>query len=282
MSEWLLTHHVNLQWWVWVCSFGLVAVWESFRPRRALATPTPSRWLRNVSLAMLSTLLAQICLPLAAISVAIIAEQEAWGLFNRVSLPPWLSCALAVLIIDLSAYWVHRLFHSVPLFWRFHKVHHSELDVDCSTAARHHPFEFLAVSAVVLLVIATIGASPLAVLISIVLGSVAAMFNHGNLAIPVSLDRILRLILVTPDMHRVHHSAVHLESNHNFGNLFPWWDHLFLTYQAQPHAGHEAMEIGIAEICTVEEVRLWKLLLLPFRVPRGVDPTHVTLARGSR
>ena len=267
MSQWLLAHHIDLQWWVWLGSFGLVAVWESFRPRRVPTTPTASRWLSNVSLTGLSMLLATVCLPLAAITFAIVAEQKEWGLFNRLSLPLWLSCALAVLILDLSAYWVHRLFHTVPAFWRLHKVHHSELDVDCSTAVRHHPIEFLLVSGAILLVIAAIGASPLAVLISVILGTVAAVFSHGNVATPRELDKILRRIVVTPDMHRVHHSAAHRESNHNFGNLFPLWDHLFSTYQAQPRAGHENMEIGIAEIRTVEDVRLWKLLVLPFKGP---------------
>ena len=265
MSEWLVAHHIDLQWWVWVGSFGFVAVWESFRPRRVLTTPTASRWLSNVSLTGLGTLLAQVCLPLAAVSFAIFAEHKEWGLFNRISLPPWVSGAFAVLILDLSSYWAHRLFHTVPVFWRLHKVHHSELDVDCSTATRHHPFEILFISGLLLLVIATIGASPVAVLISIILSTLAAAFSHGNVAIPASLDKILRGVVVTPDMHRVHHSVVHVESNHNFGNLFPWWDYLFLTYQAQPRAGHERMDVGVAELRTVNEVRLWKLLVLPFR-----------------
>jgi len=267
MTEWLIASQAQVQSWLWLGSFGLVAVWESFGPRRphTSGTATAARWFNNITLTALGALLVQVCLPFAAFAFATLAQQKGWGILNRVHLPLWLSCALAVLIMDLGAYCIHRLFHAVPALWRCHKVHHSELEVDCSTAIRHHPLEFLLVAAANLALIAVIGAPPLAILIATVLGAVAAVFNHGNVAIAPPLEHILRRIVVTPDLHRVHHSVVPVESNRNFANLFPWWDHLFSTYQSQPRVAHETMELGLSEARAAKDVTLWKILLLPFR-----------------
>jgi sterol desaturase/sphingolipid hydroxylase (fatty acid hydroxylase superfamily) len=190
-------------------------------------------------------------------------QERGWGLFNYLTLPMWLSCILAVLMLDLGTYAVHRLFHT-RLLWRYHKVHHCDLDVDCGTAIRHHPIESVLVLGIELIIIASIGATPLAVLIAVTLAAVAAVFNHGNLAIPESIDRLVRRLLVTPDMHRIHHSAIVHESNSNFSNLFPWWDHLFSTYRYEPQLGHESMTLGLEEVRTTKDVTLWRLLAMPF------------------
>ena len=266
MTDWLVARHEQLQLYLWLGSFVLVALWESFQPRREFSSGTGIRWLTNVGLMALGFLLARVALPFAAYSFALFAQTRGWGLFNQLSLPTWLACVIAVLMLDLGNYGVHRLFHVVPVLWRCHKIHHSDLDVDCGTAIRHHPIEFVIALGADLLIIAAIGAPPAAVLIATVVGAIASVFNHGNVMLPATLDRPVRRILVTPDMHRIHHSALIAEINSNFSNLLPWWDHLFATYREEPEAGHELMELGLSEARTPGDVTLWKLLAMPFRV----------------
>lgn len=268
MTSWLTEHHAQLQWYTFVGAFALVAAWESFKPRRRLHTGTGVRWFNNIALASLALMLAQFCLPLAAFSAALLTEERGWGLLNHVSLPLWLSCVLTVLILDLANYGTHRLLHVIPVFWRFHKIHHTDLDVDCVTAVRHHPVESLIAAGVDVAIVISIGAPPVAVVIAVALRAAAAVFDHGNVAVPATVDRLLRRVVVTPDMHRIHHSVVVAEGNRNFGNLFTWWDHVFSTYQAQPRGGHEKLELGIAEARAAADVTLWKLLAMPFRRPR--------------
>jgi sterol desaturase/sphingolipid hydroxylase (fatty acid hydroxylase superfamily) len=265
MTDWLLANQAQLQTYLMLGSFGGVAIWESFAARRPFAKPLGARWFNNLALAALGLLLIRFCVPLATFAFAMLAEQQGWGLLNRLTLPLWLSCALGVMVMDLALYAEHRLFHAVPLLWRFHRIHHSDLDVDCGTAIRHHPVETLAGLAFEIAIIWTLGIPPLAVLVAAALIAVASVFNHGNVALRPSADRLLRRLVVTPDMHRVHHSANVAESNSNFTMLLPWWDHLFSTYQRQPLLGHERMELGIAEARTAGDVTLLKLLALPFR-----------------
>jgi sterol desaturase/sphingolipid hydroxylase (fatty acid hydroxylase superfamily) len=276
MTSWLFEHQAQLQWYLWLGSFALVAVWESFKPRRQLITATGARWFNNIALTSLGALLAQFCLPLAAFAFAVLAEERGWGLFNQLSLPFWLSCVLAVLIMDFATYGIHRLFHVIPALWRCHKIHHTDLDVDCGTAIRHHPIEFLIAAGADLAIIGAIGAPPLAVFIAVALGAVASVFNHGNVAIPATVDRLLRRIVVTPDMHRIHHSVVTVESNRNFANLFTWWDYLFSTYQGEPRRGHEGMDLGVGEARAAADVTFWQLLAMPFRHPHSAVKTPST------
>jgi sterol desaturase/sphingolipid hydroxylase (fatty acid hydroxylase superfamily) len=268
MASWLLLHQAQVQSYLWLGSFIGIALWESFQPRRDLGPATGARWFNNIALTGAGFLLTRLCLPVAAFSFAVLGQERGWGLFNSVSLPTWLSCALAVLMLDLGTYAVHRLFHT-RLLWRYHKIHHCDLDVDCGTAIRHHPIESVLALGVELVIIAAIGAPPLAVLIAVTLAAVAAVFNHGNVAIPETTDRLLRRFVVTPDMHRIHHSAMIDESNRNFSNLLPWWDHLFSTYRQQPQLGHEAMHLGLDEARTTADVTLWKLLAMPFFAPKS-------------
>ena len=265
MTNWLFEHQAQLEWYLWLGSFALIAIWESFKPRRRLITATAARWFNNIALTSLGVLLAQFCLPLASFAFAGLAEERGWGLFNQLSLPLWLSCVLAVLILDFATYGIHRLFHVIPDLWRCHKIHHSDLDVDCTTAIRHHPIEFLTTAAAHLAIIGAIGAPPLAAFTAVALGAVASVFNHGNVTIPATIDRLVRRILVTPDMHRIHHSVVVAEGNRNFGNLFTWWDYLFSTYQGEPRHGHDGMDLGIGEARTAADVTVLQLLAMPFR-----------------
>jgi sterol desaturase/sphingolipid hydroxylase (fatty acid hydroxylase superfamily) len=265
MTDWLLTHQATLQSYVVLGAFGCAAVWETFRPRRPFATPLGMRWCNQLALTALGFLIVRLCLPFAPLALAILAQQEGWGLFNQVAPPAWLTLTLGVIVIDLAGYAQHRLFHAVPLLWRFHQIHHSDLDVDCGTAIRHHPLETLAGQAVNLALIAVLGIPPLAVLLALGLGGIASVLNHANVALPAPADRLLRWLVVTPDMHRIHHSADFAESNRNFANLFPWWDRLFATYQREPGLGHAEMPLGLAELRCPSDVTLWKLLALPFR-----------------
>jgi sterol desaturase/sphingolipid hydroxylase (fatty acid hydroxylase superfamily) len=260
-------------------SFGCAAVWETFLPRRPFALPLGQRWFHQIALTALGSLLCRLCLPLAAFSVAVLVQREGWGLFNQLPLPSWASLVLGVIAIDLGSYAQHRLFHAAPLLWRFHQIHHSDLDVDCGTAIRHHPAETLVAQAFEMLMIAALGLAPLAVLIAVALGGIASVFNHANVALPQSVDRVLRWLVVTPDMHRIHHSADIVESNTNFANVFPWWDRLFSTYRHEPLLGQARMALGLAEMRAAGDLTLWKLLALPFRAPRPPAYPAIRLGR---
>jgi sterol desaturase/sphingolipid hydroxylase (fatty acid hydroxylase superfamily) len=194
-----------------------------------------------------------------------VVEARGWGLFNVFAVPSWLAIAVSIVLLDLVIYLQHVAFHYIPAFWRLHRMHHADLEFDVTTGARFHPIEIALSMLLKFAVVATLGVPPLAVLLFEVLLNATAMFNHANVRVPLGLDRILRLIVVTPDMHRVHHSAVVNETNSNFGFNLPWWDRLFRTYRAQPALGHDAMTIGIAEIRDPAEQRLDRMLSQPFR-----------------
>ena len=279
MANWLLDHQAQLASYLLLGSFAGAAVWETFRPRRPFALPLGVRWFHQLALTALGSLVVRLCLPLAAFSLAVLAQQQGWGLFNRLPLPPWASLILGVIAIDLGSYAQHRLFHAVPLLWRVHRIHHSDLDVDCGTAIRHHPVETLVGQVFDLALIAALGLSPLAVLVALTLGGVASVFNHANIALPRPADSLLRWLIVTPDMHRIHHSAELVESNRNFANLFSGWDRLFSTYQREPRLGHVRMALGLAEARAAGDLTLWKLLALPLRPLRAPEYAVVRSGR---
>ena len=272
MAEWLVAHQATAQFYALLTAFAVVAVWESFRPRRSVSTSTPARWFNNLALAGIGGVVARLFFPLVGVAFAVLAEQRGWGLFNVVPTPAWLSFVVAVVAIDCARYLLHRLSHAAPMLWRMHKVHHSELDVDCATAVRHHPLEYLFVSGAELVVIASLGAPPLAVLAVSILTTVMSIFNHGNVVVSANTDRLLRRVVVTPDMHRIHHSIQDDECNANFAMVFSWWDRLFRTWCEAPRLGHEHMSLGIAEARSAGDVTLHKLLLLPFRRESAATP----------
>jgi len=250
-----------------ICFFfilSFIAAWELISPRRRLTVSKSGRWFINLSIVFLDSLLLKILFPVAAMGVAAGAQNHGWGLFNVLQLPGWLSVLAAVLLLDLIIYLQHVMFHAVPLLWRFHMVHHADLDYDVTTGLCFHPLEIVLSMGIKMAVVSAFGIPVLAVLIFEVILNGTAMFNHGNIYLPEQLDRSLRLLLVTPDMHRVHHSVTIRETNSNFGFSFPWWDRLFGTYRDQPVAGHEKMTIGITPFRTEKQVTLLRLLLLPF------------------
>jgi sterol desaturase/sphingolipid hydroxylase (fatty acid hydroxylase superfamily) len=279
MEDWLLAHQPGLQSGVLLAIIGCILAWETWLPRRAFAVPLGRRWFNQLALWMVGSLAVRLIIPLAAFSLAVWAQREGWGLLNVIALPPWLALLLGVLAIDLGIYGLHRLLHAVPFLWRFHQIHHGDLDVDCGTALRHHPVETLITQAFDLAVIAAIGVPPLAVLVGITLTGVASLFNHGNIAVPHAAERVLRWLFVTPDMHRIHHSIDIGESNRNFANILPCWDHLFSTYRREPMLGQTQMALGLAEARSERDFSLWKLLALPFRRRGPAAYAEVRLGR---
>jgi sterol desaturase/sphingolipid hydroxylase (fatty acid hydroxylase superfamily) len=251
----------------------LMALWEALAPRRLLSVARPARWASNLGLVALDTLAVRFLVPLGAVGVAVLAAERGWGLFNNVALPGWLAVALSVVALDLAIYLQHLMFHAVPLLWRLHMVHHADLDVDATTGVRFHTLEILLSLFLKMAAVALLGAPALGVVAFEVLLNATSLFNHGNVRLPAWLDRPLRLLVVTPEMHRVHHSAAPGETNSNFGFNLPWWDYLFGTYRARPAAGHEGMTLGLAQFRDEHVAdRLHWLLLLPFVGPPGGYP----------
>jgi sterol desaturase/sphingolipid hydroxylase (fatty acid hydroxylase superfamily) len=213
--------------------------------------------------------------PTTAVGLALVAESQGWGLLHATNLPAWVSVLLAVAALDLAIYLQHVLFHAVPVLWRLHRMHHADLEIDVTTGARFHPIEILLSMGIKLGVVAALGAPAVAVFVFEVLLNATSMFNHSNVRMPAWLDRVLRWVVVTPDMHRVHHSIVVRETNSNFGFNLPWWDRLFGTYRDRPTAGHETMIIGIEQFREPAEQRLDRMLTQPFRE----DDTRYALGR---
>jgi sterol desaturase/sphingolipid hydroxylase (fatty acid hydroxylase superfamily) len=252
-----------------LAAFAGLALWESLAPRRERAFSRRARWPHNAGLLLVDVAVLRIAAPGVAIAVALAGEAHGWGLINAVGLPGWVAVPLAVVALDLAIYFQHVTFHAVPVLWRLHRVHHSDLDVDVTTGTRFHPIEILVSTGVKCAAVAAIGAPAVAVLMFEGLLNATAMFNHANARLPAGLDRLLRWLVVTPDMHRVHHSVVYNESSSNFGFNLPWWDRLFGTYQAQPAAGHERMTLGVDAFRTQADLRLDRLLVQPFRDTPG-------------
>ena len=247
-----------------VAVFVLLAAAEALFPRRDRAIIRRWRWPTNIALVVLNALLVRAALPVTAVSMALVAEQRGWGLLHAVGpLPTLLAIGVAVVLLDIAIYLQHVLFHAVPVLWRLHRMHHADIDVDVTTGSRFHPGEILLSMLLKLASISALGASPLAVVSFEVLLNIGSMFDHANLRLPSGADRVLRLFVVTPDMHRVHHSAAAVETNTNFGFTFPWWDYLCGTYRAQPAAGHEAMTVGLPCFRDPTYLRLDKTLLQP-------------------
>jgi sterol desaturase/sphingolipid hydroxylase (fatty acid hydroxylase superfamily) len=203
------------------------------------------------------------------VGLALLAEKRGWGLLNNLLISPWMGVVASVVLLNLAIYLQHVTFHAAPALWCIHRMHHADLDFDVTTGARFHPIEIVLSMLVKFGALAPLGAPALGVLIFEVLLNATSMFNHGNVRIAVGLDRYLRWLVVTPDMHRVHHSVVVNETNSNFGFNLPWWDRLLGTYRDQPAAGHEGMTIGIEQFRAMRELRLDRMLLQPFRGPAG-------------
>ncbi|MGV3605743.1 MAG: sterol desaturase family protein [Planctomycetaceae bacterium] len=256
--------------------FFVMALAEWLLPRRKLTARKLPRWGSNLALVVLNTVAARFLIPLTAVTTAMSAQSYEFGLLNLFSFSVIVKVVLAVAFLDFAIYLQHVLFHAIPIFWKLHRVHHADLDLDVTSGLRFHTLEILLSALIKLGVIGLLGAPPLAVVIFEVVLNATAMFNHSNVHLPLGLDRVLRLVLVTPDMHRVHHSVDRSETNSNFGFNLPWWDYFFGTYCDQPALGHEQMVIGMAEVRDEQQAcRLPAMLTMPFiklKRPPEADP----------
>lgn len=279
-NEFALAYEPAIRLAAFIGVFALMAVWETAAPRRVRSLPRWARWPHNLALVVLNSIVVRLLFPLAAVSFAALAAARGWGVFNAVELPFWLALVLSIMVLDLAIYLQHVMFHAVPALWRLHRVHHADLDFDVTTGARFHPVEIVLSMLIKFAVIALLGAPAVAVLLFEVFLNAAAMFNHSNVRIPLSVDRVLRWLIVTPDMHRIHHSVVRRETDSNFGFNLSLWDRLLGTYRHFPIAGQEAMVIGIPEFrAPAQCATLTGMLALPFRgeardIPVDLNPRH--------
>lgn len=258
--------------------FLLMAVWEVAAPRRALTTSKPKRWFANIAIVVLNTIVARLLFSTTAIAAAVIVGQKGWGLLNLLAWPPWLLSITALVTLDLILYLQHVMFHALPFFWRFHMMHHADLDVDVTTGARFHPVEIVFSMLIKLAAVVLIGPPPAAVLAFEVVLNATSMFNHGNVRMPEPLDRFLRWVIVTPDMHRIHHSVIRQETNSNFGFNLPWWDRWLGTYRPDPEKGQTGITLGLDQFRNPQHLTLLWMLALPLIGQTGGYP----LNRGDR
>ena len=252
-----------------VAVFAVIAAWEVFAPRRRLAAGRLLRWPSNLGIVVVDALAIRLVVPAAAVGASLYAAGHGIGLFHYLSLRLSLAALLGFLVLDLIIYAQHIVFHRVPWLWRLHRMHHADLDIDVTTGLRFHPFEILISLGIKIAAVLAFGIPPVAVFVFEVVLNASSMFNHSNVSMPPRLDRILRLVLVTPDMHRVHHSVVRAETDSNFGFNLPWWDRLFGTYRREPRAGHNGMTIGLPVFRDTRELRLDRMLTQPFRSDRN-------------
>jgi sterol desaturase/sphingolipid hydroxylase (fatty acid hydroxylase superfamily) len=269
-----MQHEPTIRLVFFVGVLASMAVWEVVAPRRTLSINKGLRWFSNLGLTVVNTIAVRLAFALGAVGIALLAEERGWGLFNNVRLPAWLAIVLSVLALDLAIYLQHVMFHAVPLFWRLHMVHHADLDFDVTTGLRFHTIEILLSMGIKAGAIILLGTPAVAVLIFEVLLNATSMFNHSNVRMPAGVDRVLRLFVVTPDMHRVHHSVIARETNSNFGFNLPWWDYLLGTYRSQPAEGHERMRIGLSQFRDSRVAWLHWMLLLPLIGNRGEYPIN--------
>lgn len=272
MTDTLLAHEPTIRLGAFLAMLAAMALWELAAPRRRLDLPRLLRWSNNLALVVIDSLVLRLGFPILAGGMAVLAASQGWGLFNGLALPGWIAFVLGFLLLDLAIYLQHATFHAVPWLWRLHRMHHADQDFDLTTGLRFHPGEIILSMLIKLALVLALGLSPATVLLFEVVLNATAIFNHANVRLPAGLDRALRLIVVTPDMHRVHHSVNPLETHSNFGFNLPWWDWVFRTYRAQPLAGHDAMTIGLPQFRTPRDQWIDRMLSQPFVSPVAVSP----------
>ena len=248
-----------------------VAAWETILPKRQWQMSRLSRWGNHLLLSVINTLVVRLVIPLTIAAYALVLETNEFGLLNWLNLPPVLAVVLGVALLDLAIYIQHVVFHKIDFFWRFHRMHHTDLDFDVTTGVRFHPIEILISMGIKFGVVSLLGPPAVAVVLFEILLNATSMFNHGNIKLPRSVDRWIRYVIVTPDMHRVHHSVIRNETDSNFGFNLPWWDRLFGTYRSQPSAGHLDMTIGLEIFRDNRENLIDRLITQPFRNPNQSD-----------
>jgi sterol desaturase/sphingolipid hydroxylase (fatty acid hydroxylase superfamily) len=247
----------------------IMATWESLAPRRPLTASKLCRWGGNLTIVILNTVIARLFFMGGVVAVAAMGQERGWGLLNLIEGPEWLEVAIAIVALDFIIYWQHQVFHYVPILWRFHMMHHSDLDLDVSSGVRFHPVEIVISTMIKAAAVLVLGVAPLAVVAFEIVLNATALFNHSNVQMPVSLDRRLRWFVVTPDMHRIHHSTDVRETNSNYGFNVPWWDRLFGTYCAEPALGQLGMKIGLEHLGPPVCLNLFMMLRFPFVAQLG-------------
>jgi len=245
VDEFVMTYEKPLRMGFFFGMLALMGLWETIAPRRALTVSKGVRWLNNLGLVFFNSFVARLLFPAAAVGVAAFAAEQGWGLLHYYSIPFWPAVVIAIVAMDFVIWLQHVMVHAVPILWRLHRVHHADLDFDVTTGARFHTIEIVLSLLIKFATIVVLGPPVVAVVIFEIILNAMAMFNHGNVRLPSGLDRVLRWLVVTPDMHRVHHSVADDEANSNFGFNLSIWDRLFGTYRDQPRGGHEGMTIGI-------------------------------------
>lgn len=265
MDTWLLEHQTLLRASVFFMVFIVMAGWEQLAPKKHLSQPKWYRWINNLSLVFFNSFLLPFTLPFLAVAMAYLVESQQLGLFYWLNTPTWFNLLLSLILLDMIIYWQHRLFHRVTLLWRLHRVHHADQDIDVTTGSRFHFIEIWLSMLIKLVTIVVLGISPLAVFVFEVILNASAMFNHSNVSLSHRIDQRLRKWIVTPDMHRVHHSIHRNETDSNYGFCLSIWDRWFGSYIDQPKEGHQKMVIGISLFRTPQEQSLWRMLLQPFR-----------------
>ena len=263
MTEFLSTSETIVRLGFFIGVLIILAVYENILPMRALVRSRSIRWYSNLGIAVLNNIFVNIIFPLMPVALAVFAQERGWGIFNIFNAPTELVILISVVILDLVIYFQHILFHLIPVLWRFHRMHHADQDFDVTTGIRFHPVEIILSMAIKMAVTVLFGIPALAILIFEILLNITSMFNHANIRIPIAFDKVLRIFIVTPDMHRVHHSILPFENNKNFGFNIPWWDFLFGTYLAQPKFGHEKMDIGIDIFRNPQDLHLHRMLIQP-------------------
>ncbi|MCE2491094.1 MAG: sterol desaturase family protein [Alphaproteobacteria bacterium] len=272
MQDWLAVHEPGIRLSTFLSVLIAMMIWEVASPRRQPSQSRDGRWTANLLMVAINTGVLRVVFPILAVGTAEVASAQNWGLLHAWALPPWISVPIAVLALDCLIYGQHVLFHSVSPLWRLHMMHHSDLDFDTTTGVRFHPIEIVISMGIKMIAVLVLGLPPEAVILFEVLLNGTSLFNHGNVRLPDGVDRVLRLFVVTPDMHRVHHSIYKAETNSNFGFNFPWWDRLFGTYRAQPATGHTEMTIGLEQFREPSRLSVYRLLLMPFIDQTGGYP----------
>ena len=266
MTEFIVQNESKLRLGFFFGILVFMAIWEIVSPRRELSVPKAYRWFSNLSIVVINTLVVRILFPAAAVGVAFYATKNEYGLFNNLELNLSIKLLASVILLDMLVYWQHVIFHKVPFLWRIHRMHHADQDIDVTTGSRFHPVEIALSMLIKFTAVLILGIPVVAIIVFEIILNLTAMFNHSNVRLPLSIDKIVRKIIVTPDMHRVHHSVIPKETNSNFGFNLSIWDKLFGTYTEQPQAGHLNMTIGLSEYRDTRiSQSLDEMLLIPFK-----------------
>lgn len=280
ISEFALIHEKTIRLITFLAIFLALGLWEWVAPRREVYLSKPWRWFNNLAIVFFNTTIIRLMFPLAAVGMAALSAERGWGILNYYQVPMWLAIPVTVIVMDLIFYLLHVMLHALPLLWRVHRMHHADLEFDVSTGLRFHPFEIVLSLLIRFVSVVVLGPPVVAVLIFEMLLNVTSMFNHSNIRIPLGIDRMLRCLVVTPDMHRVHHSTEYDERNRNFGFNLSWWDRIFGTYRDQPSAGHEGMTIGIQQFRDEKDVTgFFKMMVIPFRDKHSDSSYTVRLSK---